>query len=492
MMPAVHPRGSNVGGLLRYLFGPGKREEHTDPHLVAAWADAGSLTDLEPPTMVDGRRDVRRLAELLEQPVAVGWKPPSKPVWHCSIRTHPTDRMLTDGQWAHIAAEVIAAVGLAPHGDLRAVRWVAVRHAADHIHIVATRVRQDRRTAWTSYDYRKTQAACRDLEERYGLYRVAPPGAGSRRWPRPAEINKTARLASTGSATPGSPTLMVVPRAELRRRVRAVAAVARDDGDFFAGLRHAGVLVKLRYSTRVPGEVTGYAVGLAEHRTAVGDTVWYGGGRLAPGLTLPQLRSRWTGTASPVVGANAARLTAAGMIPSQVSRRAAKMVRDSATAMRAAPSPEVASAIAYAAADLLAATARAWEGRTGGPLTDAADWFDRAAHDRCPVTVARLSQAGQLRSMARLIAMMGMLSRDQDTLAALHLIYALAAFAESLADLRQAHDRRYQTRAARHTAAQLRAWTPSATTSANPATGTTALKWELPKVPGVDRRGRQR
>jgi hypothetical protein len=61
MIPAVHPRATNVGGLLRYLFGPGKREEHTDAHLVAAWIDAGSLADLEPPALGDGRRDVRAL-----------------------------------------------------------------------------------------------------------------------------------------------------------------------------------------------------------------------------------------------------------------------------------------------------------------------------------------------------------------------------------------------------------------------------------------------
>jgi hypothetical protein len=34
MIPAVHQRGLRVGGLLRYLYGPGKREEHTNPHLV--------------------------------------------------------------------------------------------------------------------------------------------------------------------------------------------------------------------------------------------------------------------------------------------------------------------------------------------------------------------------------------------------------------------------------------------------------------------------
>ena len=78
-------------------------------------------------------------------------------------------------------------------------RWVAVRHNDDHIHVIATLVRQDRRTVWPWQDERKAQAACRDLEERYGLYRVAPAGAGSRRWPSPAELNKAARLGAASS-----------------------------------------------------------------------------------------------------------------------------------------------------------------------------------------------------------------------------------------------------------------------------------------------------
>ncbi|GFJ93155.1 hypothetical protein Prum_067970 [Phytohabitans rumicis] len=55
------------------------------------------------------------------EPVRAGRNPPRKTVWHCSIRNHPTDRTLTDAQWAHIGAEVMAAVGLAAHGDLDAV-----------------------------------------------------------------------------------------------------------------------------------------------------------------------------------------------------------------------------------------------------------------------------------------------------------------------------------------------------------------------------------
>jgi hypothetical protein len=54
---------------------------------------------------------------------------------------------------------------------------VAIRHGPDHIHLVATLVRQDRRTEYARNDRWKAQAACRDLEERYGLYRWARPTA---------------------------------------------------------------------------------------------------------------------------------------------------------------------------------------------------------------------------------------------------------------------------------------------------------------------------
>jgi hypothetical protein len=361
-------------------------------------------------------------------------------------------------------------------------------------------VRQDRRTAWISYDKRKAQAACRDLEQRYGLYQVAPAGRGSRRWPSPDELNKAARLdaktsrAKAGSARPGARAgRTVAPREQLRRRVREVAAIATDEADFFARLKQENVLVRLRYSTRDPGRVTGYAVGLDAHTTAAGATVWYGGGRLAPDLTLPQLRSRWTGTPAPAGGTNAAHLAATGMIPPQVSRRAAETVRDATAAMRAAPSPGLASAIAYAAADLLTATARAWEGRTGGPLTEAAEWFDRAAHDlRGRVPARRVSQAGHLRAMARLIAVWGVVSRDQDTTAALHLIFTVAALAESLADLREAQDRLHQARAARHAAGQLRHYWPPAAPAAPHTTGTRPAWQPITEPLSTDRRGRQR
>src|SRR5689334_16401096 len=55
----------------------------------------------------------------------------------------PEDRVLPDAEWAQVASAIMHRTGLAPQGDDLGVRWVAVRHAADHIHIVATLARQD-------------------------------------------------------------------------------------------------------------------------------------------------------------------------------------------------------------------------------------------------------------------------------------------------------------------------------------------------------------
>lgn len=446
LIPKIHPRGTNVGKLLYYLFGPGKCEEHVNPHLVAAWNTAPPLDQLQPPRDAAGRYDLRRLTDLLEQPVRAAIRPPQKTVWHCSIRNHPTDRTLSDQQWAHIAGELMAAVGLAPHGDHRAVRWLAIRHADDHIHLVATLVRQDGRTAWGWNERRLAQAACRDLEERYGLYRVGPVDHTSHRRPEPAELNKAARLGQRE-----------IPRNRLRREVRAAAAATADEAEFFHRLRDAGLLVKLRTSTINPGEITGYAVGLPGHHTAAGTTVWYSGGRLAPDLTLPKLRHRWQpthyrpapGTKSP---SRAER--------TEAFRRAADAASRAADGFRhlAATNPRAASAVAQAAADVLTASARAVEGRRGGPLSDAAEAFDRAArepHRRLP---PRHQTADHLRATARLIAVMGRLAGDDDTTAALQLVLQLAALAENVADLRESQQRLHQLRDARHVVEQLRSF----------------------------------
>ena len=231
------------------------------------------------------RRDFRRLAGLLAQPLAaLNGSNYREPVWHCAVRAAPEDRLLSDAEWAQAATAIMDRTGLAPVGDDLAVRWVAVRHAPDHIHLVATLARQDQIRPKVWNDHFRVREACRDVERRFGLRSTAPADRTAARRPTRAESERAIRR---GWDEP--------PRARLRREVCTAAAGARSEQDFFTRLAQAGVLVRHRYSTASPGQITGYAAGLPEHTGKDGRPIWYGGGKLAADLTLPKLRTRWSG-----------------------------------------------------------------------------------------------------------------------------------------------------------------------------------------------------
>src|SRR5438067_1692843 len=167
------PRGERVEGLVYYLYGPGRREEHTDPHIVAGWRHPA---ELEPPLREDGRRDFRRLFGLLNQPhAAMGTWGFARPVWHCSMRAAPEDNTLSDDEWAQIACDVMHRTGLARFGEEDdAVRWVAIRHGEDHIHLVAMLARQDGRRPRLSNERYRVRDAC------LAAMTVSPPRSAAR------------------------------------------------------------------------------------------------------------------------------------------------------------------------------------------------------------------------------------------------------------------------------------------------------------------------
>ena len=96
------------------------------------------------------------------------------PVWHCAVRAAHEDRLLSDAEWAQVATAIMDRTGLAPVGDDLAVRWVAVRHAPDHIHLVATLARQDQIRPKVWNDYFRVREACQDAERQFGLRCTAP------------------------------------------------------------------------------------------------------------------------------------------------------------------------------------------------------------------------------------------------------------------------------------------------------------------------------
>jgi hypothetical protein len=285
-------RGKAVGGLVRYLFGPGRANEHTNPRVVAGWDEPGAV---EPEITARGRRDFRLLIAKLNAPLAA-LNSATKCVWHCSLRSAPGDRALSDTEWADIAGEVMERTQLASPGDDGGCRWVAVRHAEDHVHLVATLARPDGRPAVLARnDFYRVGEACRAVEERYGLAITAGRDRTAAVRPTRAESEKAERLAKPAIA-----------REVLRLEVQTAASGASGEEEFFARLEVAGVMVGKRYSERDPGQVTGYRVALPGSmgglHSAEGKPIWYGGAKLAPDLSLPKLRAHWQASGGGAAG----------------------------------------------------------------------------------------------------------------------------------------------------------------------------------------------
>jgi hypothetical protein len=465
------PRGERVEPLIWYLYGPGRHTEHTDPHIVAGWRHPA---ELEPGLRPDGGRDFRMLLGLLNQPhAALGRRGCPRPVWHCSVRAAPGDRMLSDDEWAQIARDVMDRTGLSRHGeDDDGVRWIAVRHADDHIHIVAMLARQDRVRPSVHNDRYRVRDACLAAERRYGLRPTAPADRTAPRSPSRGENEKAARR-GLGEA----------PRVTLRRHAATAAAGTGGPEAFFAALEAAGVLVRVRYSTRNPGQVTGYAVALPGDTGPDGGPVWYGGGKLAADLTWPRLRQRWPGPPGP---AGPGPVTAADR--NALWEHAARAADRAAAQIRAAArtNPAAAADAAWAASDTLHVAADV----LGSPvLRQAADTFDRAARAHYGRIPAPTPTGNQLRQAARLIAASAHLTRDPAR-TWLVLIVRLAALAEAVAELRQAQQRAAQAAAARTAARHLHAAArpgPAGRPGASTAARLAALSFPGPPAAGRPR-----
>lgn len=269
------------------LYEPRAGDPGVDARVVAGWEDPQLLC---PPGGVSGRRAGRWLAGLLDQPLAVlGERAPELPAWHCVISAAPDDPDLGDGAWAGIAAEVMHRTGYSERGrEGEGVRWVAIRNAAARVHVVATLARQDGGRPRAPHEYYRVGEAMRWAEQELGLCPLAPRPRDVPARPTRDEEDKARRL---GLAEP--------PRLMLFRMASQAADAARTEQEFFGLLAAAGGQVRLKHSDDNPGEVVGYAAGLPGDVTGDGRQVWFGGKRLAAGLSLASLRLQWDAPPGP-------------------------------------------------------------------------------------------------------------------------------------------------------------------------------------------------
>ncbi|GAA2442823.1 relaxase/mobilization nuclease domain-containing protein [Streptomyces pulveraceus] len=379
MIPRIQKRGQRTIGLLYYLYGPGKFEEHTDPHLVASWDHNA------PDPGRDATATLKQLQQLLDQPVENIDQAlrPKKHVWHLSVRNSSEDRILTDEEWGDVARRMVTAAGIDDPDTGAGCRWAAVRHADDHIHIVATLVREDGYKPDLDNDAVRVQAQARALEAELGLRRLNKGDGTAAKRPTSAERHKARRQGRERTA-----------REELRETVRQAVTGARGEEEFFSRLAAAGILIRTREAPS--GDLIGYKVALPDDRNKDGEPVFYPGVRLAPDLSLPRIRERWSADHS-AQSLSSGTPEAASNSPSAARRQTASAAWTAITVIEQGRDT-VAAACITSAGEVLDALAKTSAAHTRRELRDAAAAYERASrshiraergHDRALRQAAR-------------------------------------------------------------------------------------------------------
>jgi hypothetical protein len=248
--------------------------------------------------------------------------------------------------------------------------------------------------------------------------------------------------------------------------------------EFFSLLEGQGVIVRRRFG-RDPGELTGYSVALPGHTNRAGEPVWFPGGKLAPGLSIPKLLHRWAGgpprpsaasadhridrgrpgggrgspgSAGPS-GSGGSGLTVAER--DAVYRQTATAVRRAAQQMRWISDPRARADLAAATSDVLHVAAAVTGNRH---LIGAADGYDRAAREPYGRTPPPTPYGNALRAVARALAFtcLGRGRRRDPVTEIMMLIVNLVSLVEAVAQLRDTQHRQAQAEAARTAARGLR------------------------------------
>ncbi|GAA2573862.1 hypothetical protein GCM10010210_56800 [Pseudonocardia hydrocarbonoxydans] len=431
--------GWRPGGLIAYLMGPGRAEEHRQPRVIASWDGLDAAWQPARTGAGSWDLDLGPLVAALRAPAVAAGLPDRQDdsgtrgyVWHCSARLAAGDRLLSDGEWAGITRELLDGAGVAARDDPGGPRWFAVRHADDHIHIAVVLVRQDTgRRFWPYRDYPRLRETARAIERRLGLTETATADGTAARSPSRGEIEKAARQGREPA------------RVELARAVREAAVASSGAEEFIDALSAAGYLAELR---RAPsGDPIGLKVARPGDLSATGQPVFYSGSKLASDLSMPKLRQRWADSArGPDTGSSAT-----------AGRQVARARRAVAVARRGVGVEDVES-IGHATGDVLTAL-RGWPG-AGRDLGEAADLFDRAA--RAPgrgVGRAGPSSVG-LRRIARHLIRHRRVATDDDLGGVIVLAVAVAGLVREIAAWQRERGRTHQADAADNAAAVVDRW----------------------------------
>jgi hypothetical protein len=436
-------RGSSGRALIRYLFGPGRANEHTDQRVITS----GIVVGVDEGRMLNLAENADLGMALDAANEAHGTDPAGGHVWHLSLSLPAGDRQLTDDQWAEIADKAVRAVGFEREG-FQPAAWVAIGHGTSasgnqHIHIAASLVRENGVGVNLWQSKRTLSRVCAEIEHAYGLTVVqGREGRGMPGLSR-AELERTAR---EQRAEP--------PRFTLARMVREAAVASKDEAEFVRRLRGSGVLVRPRFETGGKEAVVGYSVALRARDGAM--PIWFGGGKLARDLTLPNLRQVWEQSAEEredaVVEWCATKSTFLGREavlgdPGDWQRAVAGIER-SVERLMAVPVSDLAAwrGAAREAAGVFSAWSRRFEGASPGPMADAAEALGRSAQSRPEDPPPSRAAVRDFRGIAAIVAqselgndsaiawamLLGQLGRTLDAIGDAHAVRGESQMAKAL------------------------------------------------------------
>lgn len=306
MMPNV-TRGGRMTGLVMYLAGPGRANEHTDQRLIAGH-DVVTF-EIEPGKALS-RDDALDIANILDEPrkqfgtevqlpvrefdeatseqVTTGYK--DAHVWHCSLSLSAEEGSLSDEKWAEIAHDFVEGMGFIDPDGAKTSRWAAIHHGEskngnDHIHIAVQMVREDGTKANDFQDKRRSQRVVGDIEKKHRLVVLESRDkirglAGD----KPAERVTAQRQ---GHALPAP--------LELRRRMRAALATSSNQHEYVQQLMDSGVRVAPRFAKGSTDQVVGYRVGLKPEAGSKESTIYYAPSKIDRTLGWPFVSARFGG-----------------------------------------------------------------------------------------------------------------------------------------------------------------------------------------------------
>jgi hypothetical protein len=152
-----HRCGKGFAGIVRYCLDQSRELDHEGAHLVDSNLAGRNADELA--------RELEAIATLNRRV--------EKPVYHCSLRLAPGERV-SDDTWRQITHEYLERMGFGEHAYL-VVAHPGSHHdaTAEHVHIVANRVPYDGGKAVSrSHDHCRADRIVRELEREYGLRRA--------------------------------------------------------------------------------------------------------------------------------------------------------------------------------------------------------------------------------------------------------------------------------------------------------------------------------